>query len=334
MERQAKYQKIEELRRSFPHCTASSLGQIMKACSSLRIPPCDVDRNSLRQARDFQNKKVQTKFGPLLQFVTARTERGGELKIPIAHPFALLVTAVEQAKEFSMFLHDLLLEKPSSAENPWHLLLYSDEVTPGNPLATNNKRKFQAIYWSLEEFEQHVLSHEEGWFTVCTEFSTAVNSLNAGMSQLFGLIIKVFMSPDSHNLTTTGILLEFPNGYSIRLFAVLGGFLQDGGAHKSTWHCRGDGSSASCLKCANYFKTDSKHGELVSDGLKFDELVPATSKSVRTKARYVEKHAGILNKSKFDELQQAMGITYHPGSLLLDRSISNKKEKYELNRQI
>ena len=113
-----------------------------------------------------------------------------------------------------------------------------------------------------------MLSHEEGWFTVCTEFSTAVNSLNAGMSQLFGLIIKVFLSPDSHNLTTTGILLEFPNVYSTRLFAVLGGFLQDGGAHKSTWHCRGDGSSASCLKCANYFKTDSKHGELVPDALK------------------------------------------------------------------
>ena len=107
-----------------------------------------MDRNSFRHARDFQNKKVQTKFGPLLQFVTARTERGGELKIPISHPFALLVTAVEQAKEFSMLLHDLLLEKPSTTENPWQLLLYGDEVTPGNPLATNKKRKFQAIYWS------------------------------------------------------------------------------------------------------------------------------------------------------------------------------------------
>ena len=158
MERPAKFPKIEEFRRSFPHCTASSLGQIMKACNSLRIPPCDVDRNSLRQAKDFQNKEVQTKFGPLLQFVKARKEKGGELKIPIAHPFALLVTAVEQAKEFNMFLHDLLLEKPSTAENPWHLLLYSDEVAPGNPLATMNKRKLQAIDWSFEEFEQHVLS--------------------------------------------------------------------------------------------------------------------------------------------------------------------------------
>ena len=69
--------------------------------------------------------------------------------------------------------------------------------------------------------------------------------------------------------------------------------------------------------------------------IKFDELVPATSKTVRTKARYVESQAGILNKGKFDELQQALGITYHPDSSLLDRSIGNKRRKHiNINKQI
>ena len=49
---------------------------------------------------------------------------------------------------------------------------------------------------------------------------------------MFGQVIKVFFDKSGHNFKTAGILLKFPS-CSIRLWATLGGILQDGGAHKA-----------------------------------------------------------------------------------------------------
>jgi hypothetical protein len=56
--------------------------------------------------------------------------------------------------------------KPATADEPWQLIIYTDEVTPGNPLATNNKRKFHAVYWSFLELGMNALCREEAWFCI------------------------------------------------------------------------------------------------------------------------------------------------------------------------
>ena len=73
--------------------------------------------------------------------------------------------------------------------------------------------------------------------------STVVNKLSAGMSQLFAKIVKLFFNTDGLILLTNGVNLPVgPGDAHVRLFTKLGMFIQDGGAHKSTWHCRGDGA--------------------------------------------------------------------------------------------
>ena len=113
------------------------------------------------------------------------------------------------------------------------------------------------MYWSFIEFGVIALSHEESWWCVAIEYSTVVNSLGAGMSQVFNKIIKLFFSSDGLNLLENGINLPVgPDG--ARLFATLGMFIQDGGAHKATWHCRGDGASKLCMLCKNLFTESSE----------------------------------------------------------------------------
>ena len=106
-------------------------------------------------------------------------------------------------------------------------MFYTDEVTPSNPLATLNKRKFQAMYWSFLEFGLNALSREEAWFTVCIEFTVTVNSVSAGLSQVVAAILRLFFS-EGHNFQTTGVLLH----HNVRMWAKLVGLRQDGGAHK------------------------------------------------------------------------------------------------------
>ena len=49
-----------------------------------------------------------------------------------------------------------LASHPSSPASKWSLVLYCDEVSPGNQLAYKHERKAWAIYWSFAEFGSHL----------------------------------------------------------------------------------------------------------------------------------------------------------------------------------
>ena len=131
---------------------------------------------------------------------------------------------------------------PPTPESPWSLILYTDGVTPGDPLTPMNKRKFQACYWTFLELGANALSKEESWFTVMTELETVVAKVSAGLSQLFACIILLFFDSTGFNMSTAGVELPLPSG-RIMLFYKLKMVLQDGGAHKQVWQSRGDGAS-------------------------------------------------------------------------------------------
>ena len=99
-------------------------------------------------------------------------------------------------------------------------MLYSDEVTPGNPLATLNKRKFHAIYWSFLEFGLNALSREEAWFCIATEYSILVNLLSAGLSQVIAKLLMVFFLQRAsilQSLVSCSILGMKASGYVLNL---------------------------------------------------------------------------------------------------------------------
>ena len=236
-DRKDKLRKLNDFRRRLPHCTASALSAILADVRKNGIP--GGDRHALRFARDLQNSE-QTPFGPVLQTLKVFDKHDGEQQLTIAHPIALLWKASLECNSFMAFFLLKLREHPPSPEQPWHLLFYTDEVTPGNPIATLNKRKFHAMYWSFLEFGVNALSREESWFCVITEYSIHVHPLSAGLSQVVAVVLKCFFS-EGVNLALTGVLLLVGNP-GIRLWAKICGTIQDGGAHKSAWHSRGDGA--------------------------------------------------------------------------------------------
>lgn len=322
--RAAKLRRLNEFRRSKPHCTASALAAILADVRDNGLPEV-IDRNSMRAARDAVTTTVG-QYGPILQSFTCIDAEEEPTSIPIASPFASLAAAVEESANFRKFLNRQLMLHPSTPEKPWNLILYSDEVTPGNPLSPANKRKFQSIYWSFLEFGVSALSHEESWFVLMTEFSCSVNSLSAGLSQAFAEVIKSFFKPDGFHFQDGGMALDL-DGDSFRLFAKVGVVLQDGGAHKAVWQARGDGASKFCMLCKNMFTADSRvvdedgSAMLRCNEIHLDELVASTDHELRTNARYLERMSRTLSNDEFVLLQQALGLTFAKRGLLLDRAL-------------
>ena len=68
-------------------------------------------------------------------------------------------------------------------------------------------------------------------------------------------LVKLFFGAQGHSFETSGMMLPFA-GEDIRLWARLGGMLQDGGAHKAVWHSRGDGATMACMRCLNLCETE------------------------------------------------------------------------------
>ena len=332
MKRPAKLARLEQFRRDKPRCSVRAMHAIVSDIAKNGLPELQ-GRQNFREARDHVMKS-ETPYGSILQDITVVDKTDTKQTIPIADPFASLWYFVKECSKhntgFNRILKQKLLEQPPTIDKPWSIIMYSDEVTPGNVLAVMNNRKFHAIYWSFMELGSAALAREDAWFTILLEFSTWVNLLHASLSQVFAQCIKQFFQPNGFNFATSGILLEFPDG-DVRMWARLGGVLQDGGAHKYVWHLRGDGASKFCVLCKNLFTAESNIVDedgsnlLRCDCIKLGELVPESGAMLRTNARYLAAQANILrpNSDRFTELQQALGLTYHKHALLLDRELDD-----------
>ena len=227
-DRPAKLRRLNCFRRRLPHCSAQALAAILKDIKDNGMSEGGTSRRVFKDARNLQNA-TQTPWGKILQTISAIDKDDAEKQLTIAHPLALLWVACSECSSFSRFFLAKLKETPPSIDKPWRLVAYTDEVTPGNPLAQKSNRKLQAFYWSFLEFGLSALSREEAWFTATTEYSVHVSGLSAGLSQVVGSIFKLFFS-EGINLAVTGVLLHFDGHTPVRLWAVLGGVLQDGGA--------------------------------------------------------------------------------------------------------
>ncbi len=149
MDRPSKLRKLDRFRRSLPHVTAAALAAILLAVQQTGLPELGADRNNYREARNQQALNADTPYGPIMQHAEMLMKGDVPKMIPVAHPMAMLYASVEGCTPFAAYLLDKIRQKPCSQEAPWNLIIYSDEVTPGNPLATLNTTNFQAVYWSF-----------------------------------------------------------------------------------------------------------------------------------------------------------------------------------------
>ena len=147
------------------------------------------------------------------------------------------------------FFHKAHTENLSSPEKQWSLLLYSDEVAPGNPLASRINCKVYAIYGSLAQHKTK-LQCEDAWFILATLPSTIVAELEASIGQVFAKLIEaIFLGPacDPRN----GLYMPHPvTSMDVMLYFALGGFVH-GLAMKQTFNIKGASGDKFCMLCSN-----------------------------------------------------------------------------------
>ena len=238
-ERVSKLRRLEKFRRSVPHVSAKALNDIIAEINRNGLPEL-VGRPQLREARNLTVNHT-TYYGKLLQEVVLPgkddTIAMAARTLTVSHPHAILYHCLLTVEPFWVFFESRLALHPCAPATPWHLVLYTDEVLPGNVLAPLTLRKSQAIYWTFLEFGPAALCREDLWFCIAAKRSTAVPDIEGSMAKVVGSLLKLFCSSDSSSLHPDdgGVTFIGFDGHSFRFFATFDIFIQDGGAHKLIW---------------------------------------------------------------------------------------------------
>jgi hypothetical protein len=132
----------------------SALGALLHIAKQEHLPQVST-RKAIREARN-KHVTMATPYGPVHQ----RIDLGGGVSAEVQHPMAMLYAVSASSPAFAVLLRRALSRFPCSPVSPWKLILYTDEVSPGNQLAYAHERKTWAWYWSFMEFEQSLSSED------------------------------------------------------------------------------------------------------------------------------------------------------------------------------
>ena len=213
-----KAQKTMHLRHSLPHLSQSAFAAVIKAAGESDFSELAASQGAYHNARRISLEP--TPFGEVITKVVAIGQppypnRG----LHMVNPFAFLHTACKRGGGFYTMMRAQLAVNTSTAAKPWRLLLYSDEVHPGNQLNHTHARKIWCIYASFLEFGLH-LSNELVWILMMCETSDDIKKLRGTISQSMAEVIKLFFGK-AFNLKLGGMQLEGPDGSTFRLWAEL-----------------------------------------------------------------------------------------------------------------
>ena len=109
------------------------------------------------------------------------------------------------------------------------------------------------------------------------------------MSKVFSIVLRELFVDGP--LADIGLVLEHASGRTRRFFAKLGYFIQDGAAHKQTWHRKGESGCKLCVLRRNVFSyasevVDEEGDELLRCCTKtYAELDLASSEDLRWSVR-------------------------------------------------
>ena len=195
------------------------------------------------------------------------------------------------------------------------LTVCCDEIAPGNALKPTNERKIVAFYWSILQFGRLVHA-EELWLHILVIRSSLMRKIRGGYSQLLAKVSRLFL----RHLGTCGwassCLFRAWGSFSFgRLSMVVAG---EAGL-KQLWSFKGAGGTMMCFKCSNVVTHSSRLDAFDASGVLVPSCVTSlsqcrlqTCEAIKLNARHLRYQSSVLNKTRFKELEQALGLTYDP----------------------
>ena len=150
-------ERVNRMRYNLPFASQAALGAIMSLSAREELPVAN--RNAIRHSRD-QAVAAVTEYGPIHKVVKVQSTDGEGIDLEVQNPQAMFAHMIKHNPSFARRVEAAYARKPPSAQAPWTIIVYGDEILPGNALAHTTNRKCWGIYWSLMELGPSTLTNE------------------------------------------------------------------------------------------------------------------------------------------------------------------------------
>ena len=291
-------------------------------------------RRTLKRDKE-QLAATKTPYGRLLQNHSFATEDGATTIVPFQNPLAMLYVATQTSEAYTQYVRDAIeIHGKPSAQSPWGIVVYFDEVTCGNPFAQGNKRKVQGVYWSVYELGMQALSDELCWFEVVAIQQERVHTLKGGMTYVVEQVLLSFFNDEGFDLRT-GLAFDILGYGPLMMVMNLDFIIADIKALVEAVGSLGPTAMLPCFLCDHVVSYVSKSKPPLKDNDAFVTLscldhskmgkrssanIRQTLQTMATKRAQVD--ANTLTKTEADASQTYNGYKHIPNNFLLNQSLA------------
>ena len=270
-------------------------------------------KRELRKATE-HHAKQETPYGRVVEKI--ELDVPGMKYLDIVNPFAFLWYLCHISVHFADLMYKCCI-----SGNPLRLVIYADEMCPGNPFRPEKSRTLQCIYWAFADWPAHVLSRTFAWIVLCTIRSSIVSKIEGGMSYMCRLFLRMFYPETGHSFAR-GIMLQCKDT-TYMMTAVFAGFLCDLKGHKENLEWVGTGGNRCCLTCANLDKrvTGDHDVAIGLDCSNAKKFIKRSNEDVYADIDELERRSHGESKTKKSRLQTEYGFNLIPNGILMDKSI-------------
>ena len=274
----------------------------------------NANSSALRQRLDTAQRShsiAKTPYGTVLQSMPLPLKALPHWEF--IHPLALLHYLSTLSVAFGN-----IMERCGTPGRSFRLILYIDEICPGNPLRPEKSRTLQAIYWALADWPQWLLQRTAAWPCFGTIRSKLVEKLPGGVANLMKIVLLQFF-PRRGPSFKNGVTIVLGSGERLVCTGLFCGFLCDEKAHNQVVGSKGASGTKPCLTCKNCFGRVKDSAILAGcisikcdDSRKFDRH---TNESVY---ECYDLMAAEGNATELKKLQQYFGLKVNKDGLFGD----------------
>lgn len=295
--------------------TDAGLAAVLK---KLRSNPTILDTLPGDVRQDLQRASHRL-FDDVKTVIDLPLQSGGEFKWSVLMPDQAMRLFFARCPGYKDLFRRILQNRPSRIDAPWNAIVYWDEVTPGNVLRPDNRRKFSAFYMNFREFGLHIRS-EYTWIPIAVIRHTTANTIKGGMPCVMKHLLYEMLLRDS-GLPAAGMAVHLVQNSPTLFFARLGNVLGDEASLKMTWGVKGSSGLKPCMLCKNcvmkrlmpHATSDYLIDVSCSHQADFDL---ATDEDIWETVDMLIAQAPVISKAAMDDLEKATGTHANDDGIL------------------
>ena len=275
-------------------------------------------RNAVAQSVT-EHVNVDTPYGKVIQTVHLDAPK---LKyLDVCSPLALLYYLGMLSVTFAEIMHDLC-----RSGRPLRLIIYADEMCPGNPFRPEKSRTLQCVYWCFADWPDFMLTRTFAWPVLTLIRSTVVSSIAGGMAYVCRLLLRLFFPENGHSLSGSGVPMSV-RGFTFTVTAVFAWFLCDLKGYKENLGWKGTTGTLCCLNCVNVAKKKNVRGDVgrvvgldCADRTKF---IARSNDDIYNNVDELAAEHPRMSTTNFEKLETQCGFNHVPNGILMDMSLRN-----------